>query len=131
MFPRHLISSATHLMLIFMVCSTSYQRSSWWFRKHSLLIKSLIVIIPVFNIISPIQWRACSIWCKPQGMSILQPVCLDQFIIACCSGGTGFTQKQLNLICINSTWENKIAQQLNSHFISLLFNYLPLLGMSL
>lgn len=42
--------------------------------------------------------------------------------------GPVFTWKQLNLICVNSAWENKIAQQLNSHFISLLFNYLPLLG---
>lgn len=51
----------------------------------------------------------------------------NEYFTACLPGPV-FTQKQLNLICINSAWENEIAQQLNSLFILLLFNYLPLLG---
>lgn len=58
----------------------------------------------------------------------------NEYVTACLPGPvchclslwwTGFTQKQLNRICINSAWENKKAQQLNSHFISLLFNSTP------
>lgn len=38
-----------------------------------------------------------SLWCKPQGMSILQPVCQDQFVIVCLSGGLDLLRSNLIL----------------------------------